>query len=559
MNTGSLSAAAKAAFRYDFSGCARGLPMTKPAICCLLWGILLSFPFLSHSAEPRQSPSPQEKARTLILLNQPVVMLQATFGLTTPEERVKRIVNNVRALSEEDLRHPLVLTPITRYQRQAVLFSVNNKPFMLLADSDLDEGDDLTLPQAAAKVAQRLQTLQQAMIEQYSSKYLLLSLGKSLAGLLALIALCIASGYSIRPVKRFFTERQQNNKSLIPRSLRGVIGAFELRLYLLLVTLVCLLAFYLWISWVLRLFPYTRIWGMELGGYSVGMVQKAGVILLSALPGLFIVCVIFVLTGVIQRLLKLLLQRVETGTLQLPGLHPDTVGVTRKLISVMIWLFALSIAYPFLPGANSLAFKGISVFFGLMLTLGSAGVMNHAMSGLVLTYSRALRRGDIIRLADHEGMVSEVGILATKILTRENYEVTVPNAVVVSGKIVNLSTHVQSGGVNMTTGVTIGYDTPWRQVHAMLELAASRTSGIDGTQAPVVRQLALMDWYISYELQVRLLKGQSLAAVRSELNGHIQDVFSEFAVQIMSPNFVNQPDAPVLVKEADWYSAPAKK
>ncbi len=430
---------------------------------------------------------------------------------------------------------------------------------MLLADSDLDEGDDLTLPQAATKVAQRLQTLQQAMIEQYSPKYLLLSLGKSLAGLITVIALCVAAGYSIRPVKHFFAERQQKNKSLIPRSLRGFIGAFELRIYLLLIALVCLIAFYIWVSWVLRLFPYTRIWGMELGGYSVGMVQKAGVILLSALPGLFIVCVIFILTGLIQRLLKLLLQRVETGALQLPGLHPDTVGVTRKLISVMIWLFALSIAYPFLPGANSLAFKGISVFFGLMLTLGSAGVMNHAMSGLVLTYSRALRRGDIIRLADHEGMVSEVGILATKIITRENYEVTVPNAVVVSGKIVNLSTHVQSGGVNMTTGVTIGYDTPWRQVHAMLELAASRTSGIDGMQPPLVRQLALMDWYISYELQVRLLKGQSLAAVRSELNGHIQDVFSEFAVQIMSPNFVNQPDAPVLVKEADWYSAPAKK
>ena len=102
--------------------------MIKPAICCLLWGILLSFPFLSHSAEPRQSPSPQERARTLFLLNQPVVMLQAKFGLTTPEERVRRIVNTVRALSQDDLRHPLVLTPITRYQRQAVLFSVNNNP-----------------------------------------------------------------------------------------------------------------------------------------------------------------------------------------------------------------------------------------------------------------------------------------------------------------------------------------------------------------------------------------------------------------------------------------------
>ncbi|MGB9097278.1 mechanosensitive ion channel family protein [Erwinia sp.] len=533
--------------------------MIKPAMLCLLYGMLLSFPFLTHSAEPRQSPSPQEKARTLILLNQPVVMLQAKFGLTTPEERVQRIVSTLRGLSEDDLRHPLVTTNITRYQRQAVLFSVNNKPFMLLADTDLDEGDDLTLPQAAAKVAQRLQTIQQALIEQYSSKYLLLSLTKTVAGLVAVIALCVAALYSIRPVKRFFTERQQNNKSLFPPSLRGFMGAFEVRLYLLLVTLFCLIAFYLWISWVLRLFPYTRIWGMELGSYSVGMIQNAGVVFLSALPGLFIVCAIFLLTGLIQRLLKLVLHRVETGTLQLPGLHPDTVGVTRKLISVMIWLFALSMAYPFLPGANSLAFKGISVFFGLMLTLGSAGVMNHAMSGLVLTYSRALRRGDIIRLADHEGMVSEVGILATKIMTRENYEVTVPNAVVVSGKIVNLSTNAKTGGVNMTTSVTIGYDTPWRQVHAMLELAASRTAGIDGTQPPIVRQLALMDWYISYELQVRLLKDQSLSAVRSELNGHIQDVFSEFAVQIMSPNFVNQPDAPVLVNKADWYSAPAKK
>jgi small-conductance mechanosensitive channel len=131
-----------------------------------------------------------------------------------------------------------------------------------------------------------------------------------------------------------------------------------------------------------------------------------------------------------------------------PGIHPETVSATRRLISVVIWLFALSAAYPFLPGANSLAFKGISVFFGLMLTLGSTGVMTHAMSGLVLIYSRALRKGDWIRLADNEGQVSEIGVLATKILTRENYIVTVPNAVVVSGKIINLSAESTDGGFN---------------------------------------------------------------------------------------------------------------
>ena len=110
-----------------------------------------------------------------------------------------------------------------------------------------------------------------------------------------------------------------------------------------------------------------------------------------------------------------------------------------------------------------------------MLTLGSTGVMTHAMSGPVLIYSRALRKGDWIRLADNEGQVSEIGVLATKILTRENYIVTVPNAVVVSGKIINLSAESADGGVNLTTSVTIGYDTPWRQVHALLELAARRT------------------------------------------------------------------------------------
>ena len=117
-----------------------------------------------------------------------------------------------------------------------------------------------------------------------------------------------------------------------------------------------------------------------------------------AMPGILIVLIIFLITAYILKLLKVLLNQVEAGRLHLPGIHPETVGATRKLISVVVWLFALSAAYPFLPGANSLAFKGISVFFGLMLTLGSAGVMNHAISGLVLIYSRALRKGDIIRV-----------------------------------------------------------------------------------------------------------------------------------------------------------------
>ncbi|EAN2293584.1 mechanosensitive ion channel [Salmonella enterica subsp. enterica serovar Miami] len=522
-------------------------------LTCFLSGIA----FFSHAAEPRQAPTEQERARTVYIFHQPIVMLQAKFGLTTPEERVLRIRNTLRNFTQEDVRQPLRIVPVTRYNQQGRLIVMNGKPVMLLAQADLDEGDDLTLDQAAQRVLARMEAQRMALRDQYDSGWLALSTVKAAAGLLVFILFCYGAFRSWRWVRRFYGRRIVENRSLIPLRWRCFIGAIETRLYALLMILLAIMAFYAWLSWVFSLFPWTRVWGTSLGDWSIRALRQIALSIVSALPGLLIVMLIFLITAFILKLLKMVLNQVEAGRLQLPGIHPETVGATRKLISVVVWLFALSAAYPFLPGANSLAFKGISVFFGLMLTLGSAGVMNHAMSGLVLIYSRALRKGDVIRVADNEGQVSEIGMLATKIITRENYVVTVPNAVVVSGKITNLSVQNPDGGVNLTVGVTIGYDTPWRQVHAMLELAAKRAQGVDLTHPPLVRQLSLMDWYIAYELQVRLLPGQSLAASRNALHSNIQDVFNEFNVQIMSPNFVMQPEGAVMVAKENWYPAPA--
>lgn len=513
--------------------------------------------FISHAAEPRQEATPQERARTVYIFHQPIVMLQAKFGLTTPEERVLRIRNTLRNFTEEDVRQPLKLVSVTRYNQPGKLIVMNGKPVMLLTEGDLDEGDDLTLDQAAQRVMARMEAQRTALRDQYNRSWLVLSAIKAVGGLLGLVALWYGAYRSWRRVKHLFRRRIIENRSWIPQSWRRFIGAIEARLYATFMILLGVIALYVWLSWVLSLFPWTRVWGASLGDWSVRVFQGIALAVVSALPGLMIVLIIFMLTAVILKLLKVVLNQVAAGRLQLPGIHPETVGATRKLIAVVVWLFALSAAYPFLPGANSLAFKGISVFFGLMLTLGSAGVMNHAMSGLVLIYSRALRKGDVIRVADNEGLVSEIGMLATKIITRENYVVTVPNAVVVSGKITNLSAHAHGGGINLTISVTIGYDTPWRQVHAMLELAAKRASSVDPAQPPLVRQLSLMDWYIAYELQVQLKAGQSLAAARNELYGHIQDVFNEFNVQIMSPNYVMQPEGSVTVAKENWYSAPA--
>ncbi|MFU9127003.1 mechanosensitive ion channel family protein [Klebsiella pneumoniae] len=523
----------------------------------ILWALALLVLQPALAAEPRQQPTAREQARTVTIFHQPVVMLQATFGQTTPEERVLRTRSALRAFTEDDIRQPLRVVPVIRYGQPGRLFLMNGKPVLLLSQADLDEGDDLTLDQAAQRVLARMEAQRTSLQEQFNNRYLFISAGKALAGALLLALFYYGAFRAWRRVRRFFLLRILEKRSAIPQHWRRYLGNIEVRLYAVLVILLGMLACYLWLSWAFSLFPWTRVWSESLGDWSLGVIRDLSLSIVASLPGLMIVVLIFLLTWLIIRLVKVVLDQVAAGRIQVPGIHPETVSATRRLISVVIWLFALSAAYPFLPGANSLAFKGISVFFGLMLTLGSTGVMTHAMSGLVLIYSRALRKGDWIRLADNEGQVSEIGVLATKILTRVNYIVTVPNAVVVSGKIINLSAESADGGVNLTTSVTIGYDTPWRQVHALLELAARRTPGIDQQIAPVVRKLGLLDWYTSYELQVRLLPTTKLPDGRNALHSSIIDVFNEFGVQIMSPNFVMQPKAAVVVLQEAWYAAPA--
>ncbi|EJK90972.1 transporter small conductance mechanosensitive ion channel (MscS) family [Klebsiella pneumoniae] len=523
----------------------------------ILWALALLVLQPALAAEPRQQPTAREQARTVTIFHQPVVMLQATFGQTTPEERVLRTRSALRAFTEDDIRQPLRVVPVIRYGQPSRLFLMNGKPVLLLSQADLDEGDDLTLDQAAQRVLARMEAQRTSLQEQFNNRYLFISAGKALAGALLLALFYYGAFRAWRRVRRFFLLRILEKRSAIPQHWRRYLGNIEVRLYAVLVILLGMLACYLWLSWAFSLFPWTRVWSESLGDWSLGVIRDLSLSIVASLPGLMIVVLIFLLTWLIIRLVKVVLDQVAAGRIQVPGIHPETVSATRRLISVVIWLFALSAAYPFLPGANSLAFKGISVFFGLMLTLGSTGVMTHAMSGLVLIYSRALRKGDWIRLADNEGQVSEIGVLATKILTRENYIVTVPNAVVVSGKIINLSAESADGGVNLTTSVTIGYDTPWRQVHALLELAARRTPGIDQQIAPVVRKLGLLDWYTSYELQVRLLPTTKLPDGRNALHSSIIDVFNEFGVQIMSPNCVMQPKAAVVVPQEAWYAAPA--
>jgi small-conductance mechanosensitive channel len=215
------------------------------------------------------------------------------------------------------------------------------------------------------------------------------------------------------------------------------------------------------------------------------------------------------------------------------------------------------VAYPYLPGSGTDVFKGVSVFTGLLLSLGASGVVNQVMSGLVVVYSRSVRAGEYVRVGDTEGTVTEIGMLSTKMLTRRKEEITIPNAVLVGTVTTNFSRQEKEGGAVVATSVTIGYDAPWRQVHAMLLMAAERTPGVLRDPGPRVLQRSLSDFFVQYDLLVRIEHAEERFIVLSELHSNIQDAFNEFGVQIMSPHFEGQPEGRITVPRTKWFESPA--
>lgn len=313
----------------------------------------------------------------------------------------------------------------------------------------------------------------------------------------------------------------------------------------------------LWLTFVLRQFAYTRPWGERSTTWLLEVADRFFGAIAGAVPGLTVAVLIFLLARMVSRATGAFFERVARGETHLGWLDADTAMPTRRLANVVIWLFALAMAYPYLPGSHSDAFKGVSVLAGLMLSLGASGVVGQAMSGFSLMYSRSLRIGEYVRIGETEGTVVELGLFATRIHTGMGEEVSLPNTVILGQSVRNFSRLVKGGRFVLHTAVTIGYSTPWRQVHAMLLEAARRTPGVAQEPAPYVVQTALSDFYVEYRLCAQSTQAAAQRRVEavSALHAHVLDVFNENGVQIMSPHYRSDPPEPQVVPPDDAWGA----
>jgi small-conductance mechanosensitive channel len=502
---------------------------------------------------------PSGETFTLTFANRPIVVLRAKVLGRLPSERAAGAVRILNDLVAERITGPVDTRPVGG----GTIITVGSRGVFGIAGPDIDELSGETMQSVTAQAVARLrQSLDEAVEARRAGALLsatvLAAIGLACGGLLLWGLLRGHRAVVQRLVD--IAERKLTKTGLALTALRASrLFDFQRGVLTLITASLAIFVAYATITFVLRRFPYTRPWGESMRGYLLTTVGQLALGFVNAIPGLFTVALIFLATRFLIRLIGLWFTAVEQGRTQIRWLYPDTVQPTRRLVTVLSWLFALVVAYPYIPGSDTDAFKGIGVFVGLMMTLGSSGIVNQLMSGFMLTYSRALRLGDFVRIGDIEGTVLHLGVLSVKVKTIRGEEVTIPNGVVVSHTTTDYSRFAETGAVFTPTSVTIGYDVPWRQVQAMLLLAAERTPDLRKQPKPIVLQTGLEDFYVKYTLFVCLQRQDERPFALHALHANIQDVFNEYGVQIMSPNYVFDPAGPKVVSRKDWYAAPARQ
>ena len=524
--------------------------------------IHLLFSPLLHADTPQPGPEIEgviAEPAPLTVINRTVLVFRATLLGETPTVRAQRAKKVIEDTLQETNDLEVRVDPILH----SYLVLLGGRRAFIVTPLDA-AADTITTGEAAEQAAENLRLVVEETRQARSLRFLLTAVGYSAAATLVFFMLVKAAGYCRRKLLGLLPKLMGKHSE---RLKVGHTQLFDLQnLYYLidrslwlLYWLVVLLFCYQWLGFVLSQFPYTRSWGESLNIHLMALLNYLISGILRAMPGLAVALSIFFIARGISAFSKRVLRRMaRPGTLK--WLTAETLQPTMRLTSLAIWLFALVMAYPYLPGSGTDAFKGLSVLLGLMVSLGATSVIGQGAAGLILTYTRTLRVGEFVRVGDYEGTVTEVGMFTTTIRTGLGEVLTLPNSMITGSVTKNYSRIVQGPGYVVDTVVTIGYDTPWRQIEAMLLEAARRTDGVLQTPMPQVFQTALSDFYPEYRLVAQAIPSEPRprAQLLSLLHANIQDVFNEYGVQIMSPHYLGDPEQPKWVPKEQWHTAPSK-
>jgi small-conductance mechanosensitive channel len=511
--------------------------------------LAIHLPSGSVAAPQTETPPPdlegeRDVAAPVLLGGEPIIWITTGAGPYSPQFRADRISQRVHdAVRDRSIRDPTVTVTETDASSE-----LRMGPRLLMVVTQQDARSlGAARPTLAQHYAQELETAIRAERRRYAPAALIRS---GIYGLLATLAL-VATVWLIQRLTR-------STRSRIERWQRQRLGALRLqqaeivsaqgvgraidRIIRATRLVFILLVLDLYLTYLLGLFPWTRAVSNRLLDYVLSPVRTAGTAFVGYLPKLLFVIVIAAIIYSAIRLVGLFFQQIRIGRITRPNFPAEWADPTSKIVRALLIAFGVVVAFPYLPASDSPAFTGVSVFVGVLISLASSSALSNMIAGLVLTYTSAFRLGDRVKVGDAIGDITETALLITRLRTVKNEDITIPNSIVLTSSVVNYSRAANTAGLILHTGVTIGYDAPWRKVHELLIEAALGTPGVLPEPKPFVLQTALNDFYVTYEINAYTHAPRDMVDIYAFLHSRIQDAFYAAGVEIMSPHYTSLRD-----------------
>ncbi|MEM9448980.1 MAG: mechanosensitive ion channel family protein [Cyanobacteria bacterium P01_E01_bin.6] len=489
-----------------------------------------------------RSPENRIDGFSVFLAQQELFVIQASIGSFSAQERAEVIESRIQAIATDSSIEPDNLI-VEEDGETTISIVLDNKVIVTITEADA-QAARLNRRDLANQYRQIITTAIRDFRYERSAQSLSIAgiyVAIATASLLILIILIQVVFSKIRhwllslQNTRLPNLRIQNAELLsAERTARMLI---RLAKFIRWVTIVSLLYFYL--TFVLSRFPWTRPIGENLIIYLLAAIRPIGRSIIGYIPNLLTLIFIGGVTHYLIKFVKLILRAIEQGSIAFPGFHREWIDPTRKLVLFRIIVLAVVIAFPYLPGADSPAFRGISIVLGVIFSLGSTTAVSNIVSGIILIYTRAFEIGDRVKIGDAVGNVEETTLLVIQLRTPKNEVVTIPNFAVLNNNVINFSATVRQTQTPLilNTTITLGYDVPWRDAYAALISAAQQTQHILSEPIPFVLQTSLDDFYVSYQLNAYTNEPTRMAAIYSELHQNIQDRCNEAGIEILSPHY----------------------
>ncbi|WEK18762.1 MAG: mechanosensitive ion channel [Candidatus Pedobacter colombiensis] len=294
---------------------------------------------------------------------------------------------------------------------------------------------------------------------------------------------------------------------------------------------------YLTLPVLFRLFPWTKPWSDSLIDFVLNPLKNISSGIIDFIPNLITIAIIFLVFHYIKKGIKFFSNEIATERLKINGFYPDWAKPTYNIVKIILNAFMIVVIWPFIPGSNSEIFKGVSVFLGVLISFGSSSAISNGVAGMVITYMRPFKIGDVVKIGETIGAIQEKSLLVTRVLTVKNEVITIPNSAILTGNTINYSSLAAEEGLIIHTTVTLGYDIPWATAHELLIKAALASEGVVKEKEPFVLQTGLEDWYVSYQLNAYIRNPKQMPVIYSEIHRNIHIAFDAAGVEIMSPHY----------------------